>query len=242
MAATAGVRLLPLDQSLPAPLSQDGALSTARQRRRKTTRRAGAKNLARSEGGMELTSLESWSKTRTLEFTMETEENSVGIARSSHMDMVQGTYRSKKTQRLIFSFFSDSHTSRSELDSTVSIARQRRSRRKANKETLPSQSPRPPLTSQSPAAPGLEDSTDGVASILRKKLQQLELEGKDKRKDKKVMMTGLEEPPQASKDQNALISRTSDEGHSSDVGTQTDFEDEEEEEGEGGDRVKVKEG
>lgn len=90
MAATARARLLPLDQSLPAPLSQGGALSSARQRRRKTTRRGGAKNLAQSEGGMELASLESSSKARTLEFTMETEGNSVGIARSSHMDTMQG--------------------------------------------------------------------------------------------------------------------------------------------------------
>lgn len=148
--------------------------------------------------------------------------------------------------KLTFLSFSDSHPSRLEVDSTVSIARQRRSRRRANKELLPSQSPRPLPSSQSPA-PGLEDSTDGVASILKKKLQQLELDEKDRRRNKKVVVTGVEEPPLASMDRNALvISHASDEGHSSDVGTQTDFEDEEEEEGGGGvtsrDGVKVKEG
>lgn len=73
---------------------------------------------------------------------------------------------------------------------------------------------------QSPTAGTFEDSTDGVASILKRKLQQLELDGRGN----PISSLGTNRTPECS-----------DEGHSSDAGTQTPWEDDEEGE-DGGDR------
>lgn len=65
------VRLLPLeplDQSLPTSISKGGDASSARQRRRRSTRKAGVKHLSQSQresSGLELTSLEDSGSHRT---------------------------------------------------------------------------------------------------------------------------------------------------------------------------------
>lgn len=97
--------LEPLDESLLTSKGRD--MSSARQRRRNSTRKAGPRNLSQSQKGLELTSLKSSGSPRSQPSgrigvshpKVEGVADVPGITRSSNIDRLQGAYTRLMTLR-----------------------------------------------------------------------------------------------------------------------------------------------